>query len=191
MILELSDRPFKSLSQERRPVASVDELLKDISANNDSVDEDSTLEKDSSLDEGSIPAITNGWLFICTLIFVSAFFSAYNAERETFVAVFLQTNVYIPDDISHSKLSFFEKDGSSMASNDASFDLMASSLIPAGQRRRDTPDLFTPSSKGSVATCSTAKVVKTHEIMTKVAKAQGIWMFIFPDRETEGICIKY
>ena len=64
--------------------------------------------------------------------------------------------------MSHSKLSLFEKDGSSMASNDASFDSVASSLIPAGQRisRRDTPDLFTPSSKGSVATCSTAKVVK-------------------------------
>ena len=66
--------------------------------------------------------------------------------------------------MSHSKLSLFEKDGSSMASNDASFDSMASSLIPAGQRRRDTPDLFTPSSKGSVATCNTAKVVKTHVI---------------------------
>lgn len=67
MILELSDRPFKSLSQERRPVASVDELLKDIGTNNDSLEEDSTLEKDSSLDEGSIPAIIAGWLFTFTI----------------------------------------------------------------------------------------------------------------------------
>ena len=64
MILELSDRPFKSLSQERRPGASVDDLLKDIGTNNDSLEEDSTLEKDSSLDEGSIPAITTGSIFI-------------------------------------------------------------------------------------------------------------------------------
>ena len=67
MILELSDRPFKSLSQERRPVASVDELLKDIGTNNDSLEEDSTLEKDSSLDEDSIPAIIAGWLFTFTI----------------------------------------------------------------------------------------------------------------------------
>ena len=74
MILELSDRPFKSLSQERRPVASVDELLKDIAANDDSVDEDSTLEKDSSLDEGSIPATTTGihTKFTAYLILLSA-----------------------------------------------------------------------------------------------------------------------
>ena len=64
MILELSDRPFKSLSQERRPGASVDDLLKEIETNNDSMEEDSTLEKDSSIDESSMPTIATGWLLV-------------------------------------------------------------------------------------------------------------------------------
>ena len=58
--IELSDRPFKSLSQERRPNASVEDLLKDMENDNDSLEEDSTLEKDSSLDETSAPAVSTG-----------------------------------------------------------------------------------------------------------------------------------
>ena len=60
VIIELSDRPFKSLSQERQPNVTVEDLFKNIENDNDSIEEDSTLEKDSSLDETSAPTVSTG-----------------------------------------------------------------------------------------------------------------------------------
>ena len=58
--LEISDRPFKSLSQEKRCPDSVEDFFKQIENDNDSVEEDNTLEKDSSLEDANMSVRTNG-----------------------------------------------------------------------------------------------------------------------------------
>ncbi len=59
---EISDRPFKSLSQEKRASDSVEDLLKQIGATkDDSIEaEDPALEKDSSLEDGLDSTLNNG-----------------------------------------------------------------------------------------------------------------------------------
>ncbi len=66
----------------------------------------------------------------------------------------------ISDELSESKLCLYEKETSGLVSHDASFDSNTSYIQP-GQRlpSRHTPDMFTPSSRGSMATTSTSNKV--------------------------------